>query len=71
MIKRSTLGMQKEEKILINHPGHDFMDSAPFVNSVGCFWKIPETRAYMRTRFELVEELVEFDSQCRVNAGPA
>lgn len=49
--------MEKEEQTLINHPGNALMDSAPFVNSVGHFWGILETRGYMRARFSLANTM--------------
>lgn len=49
--------MEEEEQTLINHPGHILMDPAPFVNSVGHFWGILETRDYMRARFSLANTM--------------
>lgn len=47
---------------MINHPGDTFMDPAPFVNSVGDFWGIPQTRPYTQARASLANSMVSIDT---------
>lgn len=49
--------MEEEKQALIDHPGHFRMEAAPFVNSVGRFWDILNTRDYMRARLVLANKM--------------
>ncbi|KAJ6032486.1 hypothetical protein N7540_003218 [Penicillium herquei] len=44
-VRRARKSLKDTKQALINHP--DFKNDNPFVNHVGRFWKIQETRPYM------------------------
>jgi hypothetical protein len=48
-----------EDEELRNFPGDSMTQEYPFINSVGHFWSIHETRDYMRARFGVVEALMK------------
>jgi hypothetical protein len=56
--KKSKLLNHEDEK-LRNFPGDVITEEYPFINSVGHFWGIHETRDYMRARFGVVEALMK------------
>ncbi len=67
--KKSTAKMIKEENILHAAPVGTFWNGDPFVNSVGHFWGIHETRDYMRARFAVAQVLERMGSKTSLLAA--
>ena len=56
---------REEAKLRADPPGDNSMPGNPFENGVGHFWKIMETRNYMRARFRVVDmmgDIITYDS---------
>ena len=58
-IAKKTKLLNYEDERLRNFPGDSMTQEYPFINNVGHFWKIHETRDYMRARFGVVEALMK------------
>ncbi|KAE8351304.1 hypothetical protein BDV28DRAFT_137353 [Aspergillus coremiiformis] len=69
IIRRRRATMDQEEQALRNCPG-DFMMPAgdAFVNCVGHFWGLLDTRDYMRARFGVVEAMSQIKSEESVHS---
>ncbi|KAL8676592.1 MAG: hypothetical protein Q9186_006908 [Xanthomendoza sp. 1 TL-2023] len=68
-IRKARQSLDKEEQKLRAHPG-DFMTPPNlFEECVGHFWGIFETRNYMRSRYALVEALLEIKNYAAVEAA--
>ncbi|KAG4272979.1 hypothetical protein FPRO04_10059 [Fusarium proliferatum] len=59
IIKKARKAVEKEEQELRDHPGDMFTPPNIFENGVGHFWGIHETRAYMRSRYHMVDVLLQ------------
>lgn len=68
-IKKSQELLQTEERALRAAPADFMMPENVFVNGVGNFWGILETRDYMRARFGLVDSLLKIKNYFAVKAA--
>ena len=68
-IKKALRKLQEEETNLRNKPSNMMFQANPFENSVGHFWGILDTRAYMRARFGVADAMMEIDTRQAVTAA--
>jgi hypothetical protein len=68
-IKKAREALDLEEQKLRAHPGDFATPANVFEQGVGHFWGILETRAYMRSRFALVEALLKVKTPDAVDAA--
>lgn len=63
MVKRHRDPLEHEEQALRDNPGDGLFQSAyVFTNEVGQFWGIMRTRDYLRSRYRLVEAILEIET---------
>ncbi|KAJ5634394.1 hypothetical protein N7528_002236 [Penicillium herquei] len=65
-VRRARKSLEEAKQALINHP--DSKNDDPFVNHVGRFWKLTETRPYMMGLSKLTQAFSEIDHADAVQA---
>ena len=69
-LKKALNKMEREERKLHENQGDDiFMSGDPFVNHVGHFWGIHETRPYMRARCGVIKALDSLGTRISLEAA--